>query len=150
MKKRKKKYLEEDDGGLEPEGMWVSPTGEYIIVVEHLLAISSEPERFDLPQSLLGERDVETLRAAAVSLIKNGWTRFRYLVGVYAFEVDNAARRMSVIEKVLADVKAYTAESVSISEFDPRREYEGTVEDVFDRRITRFAANPGKNTWRFS
>lgn len=148
MKKRKKQQLEEE--GLEPEGMWVSPTGEYIVVVEHLLAIASEPERFDLPQSLHGERDVETLRSAAVDLIKNGWTRFRYLMGIYAFEVDNASRRLPVIEKVLSDVRAYGQENVSISEFDPRREYEGTVEDVFDRKITRFAANPGKNTWRFS
>lgn len=134
----------------EVEGVWASPSGEIYPVVEHLLAISEKPELFDLPQSLRGVRDVSVLRDAAESLIENGWTRYRYLSGVYAFEVDTFVRRRSIIEQILQGVGAFESEQVTISQMKPREEFEGTVEDVYAHRVGRFAANPGNNRWRFT
>ena len=156
----KKRRMEEEDADvidltdeLPPEGLWISPTGDYIAVVEHLAAIASDPDVFGLPDSYRDSGNIKVLRDAAEDLIRGGWIRFRYLSGVYLFEVDSIQRRLGTIEDVLVKVGAFEGESVSISQAEPKADYEGTVQDVYDKRIGRFAANPpGEITldWRIT
>jgi hypothetical protein len=132
-----------------PTGLWISPKGKMIPVIEHLLAIQKKPAAFGLPESVR-DLELEELHAVGEKLIASGWTRFRWLMGVYAFEVDDARERLPLIEQILVAAKASEDENVAISQVSPKREYQGTVRDVFDRVIFRFSQNPKKNTWRFS
>ena len=151
MAKRKKKKYALDDQGLAPEGLWISPEGDEHEVVEHLLALHERPDIFNLSAYDVHPPTVEILRNVAVNLISNGWIRFRYLAGVWAFEVDRLSRRYDKIEDVLVRYgRGHLDETVTISQFDPKQEFEGTVADVYDRRIIRFEQNPRRNRWRFS
>ena len=134
---------------LPPEGLWVSPDGEQIPVTEHLLAIQHYPEKFGLPASTR-RADIPVLRKLAEDLIRDGWVRFRYLANTYAFEVDNAKRRLGTIADILALVGAFEGEDVSISQATPTKEFQGVVEDVYEHRILGFQENPAKNRWRFT
>ena len=144
MSKRKRK----DD--LPPEGLWISPEGRWIPVVEHLLALQHHPDEFGLSEDFVKRMSIVNLRNLAVDMITNGWIRFRYLSGVYAFEVDNAKRRIEVIEDVLQAANALPNEAVAISQISPMREFQAAVQDAFDRTIFGFQENPNKNTWRLS
>lgn len=133
---------------LPPEGLWISPTGRRIPVVEHLLAIQQYPELFDVDVSR--HADVRELRDVAETMIRRGWVRFRYLSGTYAFEVDKARDRMGLIADVLASARALSFETVLISQVTPVRDFEGTVDDVYNHTILGSQANPAKNGWRFT
>lgn len=146
MAKRKKKKA----FALPPEGMWISPDGGQYEITEHLLALKERPDIFGLQDNDVKRADIPKLRDLAVELIESGWTRFRYLDGVWAFEVDKFSRRALLVEDVLSKCGAYSAEEVTISQLNPHRDFSGTVEDVFERRIERFQANPGRNKWRLS
>jgi len=145
MSKRRK--LKSD---LPPEGLWIRPGGERIQVVEHLLALQHYPDLFGLPFHSTLAASISTLRDLAEGLIRDGWIRFRYLSGTYAFEVDDAKRRMDTIISVLEDVGAFAGENVAISQVTPLREFQGTVADAQQRSIIRFQENPTKNRWRFT
>ena len=78
------KHHKKIERGLPPEGLWISPDGVEVPVVEHLIALQQEPERFGLsPRDVAGAR-IEQLRVLAEDLIRSGWTRFRFLAGAYA------------------------------------------------------------------
>jgi len=145
-KKRRRRSVKR----LAPEGLWVSPDGERVVVVEHLIALLERPDLFGLSHREVSGANVEALRQIAECLIAKGWTRFRYLAGVYAFEVDSAAARIAFIEQILHEARAYASETVTISQVAPRREWEATVADVYDRKVLRFQQNPARNRWRFS
>ncbi len=145
----KKKHKKKSGCDLPPEGLWIDPTGEYFPVTEHLLALRQRPDLFGLSDDTK-RADIPQLREFAVALIESGWTRFRYLDGTWLFEVDNAKRKMLLIEDVLSHCNAYGEERVTISQISPKVESEGTVDDVYDRTILRFQSNPKKNKWRLS
>lgn len=148
MAKKKKKRKDACD--LPPEGLWISPNGKQFEVVEHLMALRERPDLFDLSGDYR-HADTEELRDMAVELIKSGWTRFRYLDGTYFFEVDNAKKRMALMEDVLSGCGAHEFEDVIISQLQaPATDYQGTVADLYDRKIMRFQSNPKKNKWRLS
>ena len=84
MAKRKKKKYSLEDEGLPPEGLWISPEGDQIEVIEHLMALGERPDLFSLTEQDIYPPTVEHLRDVAVGLIRQGWTRFRYLAGVWA------------------------------------------------------------------
>lgn len=142
-KKRKKSKSD-----LPPEGLWITPSGKRITVTEHLLALAAHPDKFDIAHQ--PSLDVLELRQIAEELIGGGWARYRYLSGTHAFELVDAQKRIAVIEDVLAHVGAHGFESVSISQPEPLREWNATVDDVFNRSVFRFSSNPRRNTWRFS
>ena len=146
MAKKKRKHRCD----LPPEGLWVDPAGRRFEISEHLMAIKQRPDIFGLSETDVSRADIPQLRDLAVALIESGWMRFRYLDGTWAFEVDSAKRRMGDIEDVLSDCGAHGFERVTISQLKPMREFDGTVNEVFDRTIMRFQENPKKNPWRFS
>ena len=145
MSKKKPRWKD-----LPPEGLWISPEGDFHEVVEHLIALRDEPELFDLSWLEVSNADVKELRGIAVKMISNGWIRFRYLSGVYFFEVDRAKRRVSMIESILVECAAHESEKVVISQVSHDLEFTGTVADFYDRKIFGYYANPKRNTWRFS
>ncbi len=145
MKRKKKRSFPQE---LPPEGLWITPSGKRIVVIEHLLALAEFPEVFGLAGQ--PKLDTKELRDLAEGLIAEGWVRYRFLSGTHAFELRDARDRVSVIEDVLAHVGAHEFESVSISQPEPLREWNATVADVFNRSIFRFSNNPRRNTWRFS
>ncbi len=151
MAKKKKKRKSACD--LPPEGLWISPNGKQIEVIEHLMAIGQRPDLFGLSGDYR-HADTKDLRDLAVELIEAGWTRYRYLDGTYLFEVDNAKKKMALIEDVLSDCGAHEFENVTISQLSQTHavatDYSGTVADVYDRAIMRFQSNPKKNKWRLS
>lgn len=135
---------------LPPEGMWISPAGRWFPITEHLLAIQERPDIFGISQDVR-HADIPELRELAVELIESGWTRFRYLDGNWLFEVDFARTKMSYIDEVLSDCGAHSSETVTISQVSGKsQDFEGTVDDVFDRKILSFQNNPKKNKWRLS
>jgi hypothetical protein len=148
----RKKRKQSDDDALPVEGLWVSPTGEEIEVIEHLLAIKEKPERFGIPLAAVASADTLALREIGVELIRTGWIRFRYLSGVYAFEVDTLRKRYDKIESILIKARAYEAEDVTISQFIPFAEFNCTVLDVYERKVERFSQNPPRraNSWRLT
>lgn len=134
--------------GLPLEGLWVSPEGERISVIEHLITIQQSPEFFGLTKRKVHGASISDLRNVAEELIRAGWLRFRFFPSAYAFEVDSAKRRMDEIEKILVESDAYEKEEVVISQAIPKKEFKGVVKDVYDRTILGYYANPGRNRWR--
>lgn len=118
------------------EGLWVSPSGEMRDVNEHLLALKEDPEWFNLSNV---PNSIDELRKLAENLIANGWVRYRYLDGVYNFEVDNARNKIQIIEKILAKAHAIPQEEIAISEINGKF-YQGKVEDLYERSLFRFAS----------
>lgn len=135
-----------------PDGLWVSPEGEFIPVIEHLVAIREHPELFGLSERDVRGASFTAMHSIGESLIRDsGWVRYRAFSDLLNFEVDDARRRMGVVEEILHRTKAYPYEKILIHQAAPRKEFEGTVEDVFERVILRFQSNPGKsNKWRFT
>jgi hypothetical protein len=72
------------------------------------------------------------------------------LNGTWNFEVDNAKRRIDLIEDILVEGGAQGFENACISQTTPPREFQGTVEEIYDRVIFKYQENPQRNTWRFS
>lgn len=134
--------------GLPLEGLWVSPEGDRISVIEHLITIQQKPEFFGLTKRKVAGADISTLRSIAEELIRAGWLRYRFFPSAYAFEVDSAKRRIDTIEKILSESDAYEKEEVVISQAIPKKEFRGMVKDVYDRTILGYYANPGRNRWR--
>lgn len=142
--------VDPEERGLPPEGLWVSPDGEGIPVVEHLLAIKQEPERFGIPQREVRTAGIDELRALSVKLIKEGWTRFRFLGGVWNFEVDTVKMKKDLIEEILVSHRAWPQERIIISRMSPKRDYQGSVVQFYDRSIFRYYERGRLNRWRFS
>lgn len=136
--------------GLPPEGLWISPQGKRIRVIEHLITIAQFPEKFGGTQKDVQGKSIEQLRAIADGLIREGWVRYRHFGDSYNFEVSNAKKKIETIEDVLTLVGAYGPERVFIAQAEPRKELVGTVEDVFERRIFGYQENPRKSRWRFT
>lgn len=113
------------ENGLPPEGLWVSPDGEAHTVIEHLIEIQHHPEIFGLSKRDVQGASIEDLRKIAVRLIKDGWIRFRFLSGVWNFEVDNVKTRLNHIEEILVSHRAYPQERVIISQVKPKLDYQG-------------------------
>lgn len=135
---------------LPPEGLWISPEGRMIPVVEHMPTIQQYPQLFGLSKSDVHGLTLRQLRGLGEELILDGWIRFRYLSGVYHFEVGRAKSKIRLIEDVLVEASAVTDEEVRISQAAPRREFVGTVGDVFERAIFGYQENPIKNKWRIT
>lgn len=140
---------------LPPEGLWIEPRkkrGRYpwVPVVEHLITIQHHPTKFGLePADVMGA-SIEDLRRIAVALIGAGWVRYRHFGDSQNFELRSARDQIDVVEDVLSRIGAYGEERVFISQLTPKKEFVGTVNDVFDRKILRFQENPRKNRWRLS
>ena len=137
---------------LPPDGLWVSPEGEFIPVIEHLVAIREHPDLFGLSERDVRGASFTAMHSIGESLIRDsGWVRYRAFSDLLNIEVDDARQRMTTIEDILFRTQAHMHEKVLIHQATPRKEFEGTVADVFERAILRFQANPGeKNSWRFT
>lgn len=137
-----------DEAGEAPvEALWVSPEGEEIPVIEHLIEISQHPEKFDLTERDVAGLSIVGLRDLSAELIKKGWVRFRYLSGVWNFEIDSLRMRVGVIEDILVRQQALPHERVVVSQAKPKRDYRGTVAQFYDR--TMFGRyDLGRNPWR--
>lgn len=136
-----------DEKGLPPEGLWVSPDGEAIQVIEHLISIQHEPHRFGLSPKDVRGVSIQRLHDIAVDLIKGGWTRFRFLSGTWNFEVDSARSRISLIEEILVTHRAYPQELVVVGQAKPKRTYQGTVAQFYDRTMFRHYELGRKVKW---
>ena len=136
--------------GLPPEGLWISPAGKRIPVVEHLITIAHYPEKFGGTQKDVKGASISDLREIAESLIRRGWVRYRHFGDSYNFELNNAKEQIKTVDDVLALVDAYLLEKVFISQAKPKKEFRGTVEDVYERRIFGYQENQSKNRWRFT
>lgn len=148
-KKKRKSRAAPEEPGLPPEGLWISPSGDAIPVIEHLIEIQQNPEPFGLAPKDVERRSIKDLRQIARSLIQDGWTRFRYLSGTWNFEVDQAKLRISLIQEVLVQGKAYPEERVVIAQLSPKRDYQGTVAEFYDRSMFRHY-ELGGNRWRLT
>lgn len=127
--------------GLPPEGLWISPFGTRINVVEHLESIRNNPDKFGLDESDVQNTNIDQLREIAEQLIRQGWIRFRSLDFTFHFEVDNIRLRQEQIEKVLDDVSTYPSfEKVEISEITPFGSYCGTVDQFRNNTIKKVAS----------
>jgi hypothetical protein len=135
---------------LPPEGLWISPEGRRIVAVEHMLTIDRYPEKFGLTDADVRRASIPALAKIAGNLIRSGWTRYRHFASAYTFEVDNLRTRYDVIEAVLADSSAYEQEEVVVSQASPRKEFKGTVKDIYDRTLGNYQANATKNKWRIT
>jgi len=133
---------------LPPEGLWVSPSGKMMPVQEHLLAIRDRPDLFDLSRNEVPQ-DLDQVRKIAENLISKGWTRYRYLDGKYHFEVDDVGKRIGLIDEILGKAQAIPQELVVITPMGGKT-LEGTVKDVPDRVIMRFAAAKKMDKWAWS
>jgi hypothetical protein len=138
-----------------PEGLWISPTGKMEPVNEHLLALAERPDIFGLSEQEVRGADEKALRKLGERLIMQGWTRYRYLNGKYLFEVDNVRNRIATIEKVLQAANAIPQEELVIAQFSPHQEFNCTVEDLYEgklseRSIFQLAAKKATCTWAFS
>ena len=76
--------------------------------------------------------------------------RFLSLPGKYLFQVDRAKDEIRMIEDVLTGVGARGDDEVRISQASPKKEFVGTVEDVFERAIFGRQEDPIKNRWRIT
>lgn len=138
----------EPQEALPPEGLWISPDGMVTIpVVEHLIEIQQNPEPFGLSPADVRKRSIAQLRAIAKGLIRVGWIRFRYLSGTWNFEVDQARLRIGILEDVIVQGKAYPEERVVVAQASPKRDYQGTVAEFYDRSMFRHY-DLGRNRWR--
>src|SRR3990170_1849178 len=136
-----------EDKGLPPEGLWVSPDGRKISVIEHLIEIQHHPETFGLSRRDVKGASIQDLHGMAVKLILDGWTRFRFLSGVWNFEVDSVKRRRQLIEDILVTHQAFHLERVVISQATPKRDYQGSVAQFYDQSMFRHY-ELGRSTWR--
>jgi hypothetical protein len=136
---------------LPPEGLWVSPEGKMIPVAEHLLAIKEHPRRFGLMDSTR-RADMDGLLRVAQYMILFNWMRFRYLDGVYHFEVGQISRHMKRIKRVLRAARARREEEMTISQAIPPKEYAGTVGDFRAGFMPSclFCVPISRNAWRFT
>lgn len=142
--------IEPEDRGLPPEGLWVSPDGEAIPVIEHLLALKEQPERYGLQRRDVERATVKDLRDLAVKIISEGWTRFRFLGGVWNFEVNNVKNKKDLIEEILVTHQAWPQERIIISQANPKRDYQGSVAQFYDRSLFRHYELGRLNRWRLS
>lgn len=138
------------DKGLPPEGLWVSPNGKRTSVIEHLIEIQHHPETFDLTAREVKGASIQDLHAIAVKLILGGWTRFRFLSGVWNFEVDSVKVRRQLIEDILVTHQAFHLERVVISQATPKRDYQGSVAQFYDQSMFRHyeLGRSSSSTWR--
>lgn len=146
----KKETVEPEERGLPPEGLWVDPDGEGIPVIEHLIALKEEPERYGLSPRDVEKAGIKELRDLAIQIIREGWTRFRFLGGVWNFEVDSVKMKMGLIEEILVTHQAWPQERIIISQMSPKRDFQGTVAQFYDRSMFRHYELGRLNRWRFS
>lgn len=132
---------------LPPKSLWVSPDGKMMPVQEHLLAIRDRPDLFGLSRNEVPQ-DLDQVRKIAEGLIARGWTRYRYLDGRYHFEVDDARKRIGLVDKILGKAHAVPQGLVAITPTGGKT-LEGTVQDVLDRVIMRLVAKK-MDKWAWS
>ena len=132
---RSPKKPKQDIWSLPPEGLWISPSGQRHGVNEHLLAIRESPEEFGLSGKEVRGRNLDAIRLLGEGLIADGWTRYRYLDGVYHFEVNDAKNKISVIKDILSLARAIPHEQVFITQRLSPRAFKGTVGDFLDQTI---------------
>ncbi len=145
-----KKEDDPQEKGLAPEGLWVSPDGEATPVIEHLLELKFEPERFGISPRDVEKAGIKDLRDMAVEIIKEGWTRFRYLGGVWNFEVNNVKMKKDLIEDILVTHQAWPQDRIVISQASPKRDYQGSVSQFYDRSMFRNYELGRLSRWRLS
>jgi len=140
-----------DGTPLPPEGLWISPKGRKIPVVEHMLAVHNYPEEFGLSRRDVAGASIPALTTICQNLIRRGWVRFRYTDGTYSFEVDDVERREAIIESVMGG-EGVAFERVILCQATPRREHRGSVEDFRWGLILldSHRSNPDMNSWRFT
>lgn len=139
-----------EPGDVPPAGLWISPEGIAIPAVEHMAEIARDPERFGLSEREVRGAGVDVLLAAVGRLVKKGWIRFRAFSEAWTFEIDDLKKRLPYIEEVLAAHQAFEDERVVIYQVKPRREWEGSVGELFDRTLFRHFEVAGKRavSWR--
>jgi hypothetical protein len=142
--------IEPEERGLPPEGLWVAPDGEPIPVIEHLLALKEAPETFGLSPRDVERAGLIELRELAVKIIGEGWTRFRFLGGVWNFEIDNIRTKKDLIKETLVTHQAWPQERIIISQAKPKRDYQGSVAQFYDRSMFRHYELGRLSRWRFS
>jgi hypothetical protein len=142
--------VDPEERGLPPEGLWVSPDGEPVPVIEHLLALKEAPETFGLSVRDVERSGLIELRELAVKIIKEGWTRFRFLSGVWNFEVNSIRNKKDLIEEILVTPQAWPQERIVISQASPKRDYQGSVSQFYDRSMFRHYELGHLSRWRFS
>jgi hypothetical protein len=148
---RSPKTPKQDIWSLPPEGLWISPSGQRHGVNEHLLAIRELPEEFGLSGQEVRGLDLDAIRQLAEGLIATGWTRYRYLDGVYHFEVDGAKKKIGVIDDVLSLARAIPLEQLVITQRLSPRTFKGTVGDFLDRTVFRLAKkNVKADSWAWT
>jgi hypothetical protein len=124
---------------LPAEGLWISPAGERINVVEHLETIRNYPERFGL--NPITTNDIAELRNIAEGLIRAGWLRFRQLDFTFFFEVNSIGFSRGFILEILSDVSTYpTREKVEISQLSPSGTFAATVAGFRNGQLARTAS----------
>ncbi len=133
-----------DPGDVWPAGLWISPEGIAFPAVEHMAEIARDPERYGLRPEEVRGASRPVLMAAVARLVKRGWIRFRAFSDRWAFEVDDVRERLPLIEEILVLHQALPMEKVRIDQAKPRRDWEGTVEDLLDRTLFRKHEIAGK------
>ena len=148
---RRPKNPKQDMWSLPPEGLWISPSGQRHGVNEHLLATRESPEEFGLMGQEVRCLDLDAIRQLAEGLIDKGWTRYRYLDGVYHFEVDEAKKKIGVIDDILGLACAIPLEQLVITQRLSPKTFKGTVGDFFERAIFRLAKkNVKADAWAWT
>jgi hypothetical protein len=138
-----------DPGDVPAGGLWISPEGEAISVVEHIAEIARDPERFGLAPGEVRGATIPQLLESAARMVKRGWIRFRLFSDVWAFEVDDLRARLRLIEEVLVVHGAMPQERVHVFQAKPKRDWSGTVGALFDRTIFRsYEVAGAKRDWR--
>ena len=135
------------------EGYWISPSGDFIPVTEHLVALQREPQLFGIPVRQVRGANIKQLSDVAVDLIKSGWVRARYLSPQgYLFEISGLSHgNYELIEEFLIRSKAFIKENITIETVKPVKTYSGTVDKFFDRTMFKYyQKNPKRTKWRLS
>jgi hypothetical protein len=137
---------------LPPEGLWVSPTKQFINVVEHLEAIRNRPEMFGLSKQDTDTNDLQKLGNIATTLIESGWIRYRQLDLSFLFEVASLTDASSIISGILEKGSTYPEhERVEVSQLAPPRLYAGSVREFRLNQLTVTAKDklPNLVKWAF-
>ncbi len=141
------------------EGLWISPTGERIPVIEHLQEIQKNPETFNLDQQdvditgLTPEMAVAKLGNIALGLIRNGWIRYRMFDIVHHFEVgnlNNSRTKKMVLEILSENVSWPDGERVEINNASTNYSMQETVKQFMLTASTAKYPSDAHKNWSLS
>lgn len=122
-----------------------------IPAVEHVGELRSEPEPFGLSPKDVAGTSLPQLKKIAIGLIREGWTRFRFIDGCYRFEIcrlDDRTRALMV--GVLRKCGVVPREQISISVLDPLAEHECDAARFLADGSGMRPTDVRRNAWRFS